>query len=83
MGKWGSKSVKGELEGKVCAISRNGKEICHIQKSGRTSEGILEDKFWDTVEAIRYTGHLYGRIGEGGANGSNVGTHKGGWEEHL
>jgi hypothetical protein len=83
MGIWGSKSVKGELEGEVCAISRNGEEICHILKSGRTSEGILEEKFWSTEEGIRYKGHLYVRIGGGGANGSNVGTYKGGKEEHL
>lgn len=80
---WESKSVKGELEEGVRGISRTGEEICHILKSGRTSEGILEEKFCGTEEGVRYIGHLYVRIGEGGAYGSNVGTYKGGKEEHL
>jgi hypothetical protein len=64
-------------------FSRNGEEICHILKSGRTSEGILEEKFWGTEEGIRYIRHLYVRIREGGANGSHVGTYMGGKEVHL
>lgn len=79
----GSKSVKGELKGEVCAISRNGEEICHVLKSGRASDRILEQKFCGTEEGIRYVGHMYVRIGEGGANGSNVGTYKGCKEGHL
>lgn len=75
-GKW-------ELEREVCAISKNGEEICHILKSGRKSEGILEQKFRGTEEGIRYIGHRYVRIGEGGANGSSVGIYKGGKEEHI
>jgi hypothetical protein len=55
---WESKSVNEELEGEVCCISRIGEEICHILKSGRTSEGILEEKFCGTEEGISYIGHL-------------------------
>jgi len=61
------------MKGEVCVISRNGEVICHILKSGKTSDGILEEKFWGTDEGIR----------EVGANGSDVGTCKGGKMEHL
>jgi hypothetical protein len=83
VGLWGSKSLKGEPEGEVYAISRNGEEICYILKSGRTSEVILEEKFLGSEEGMRYIGHLYVRIGEDGANGPNVVTYRGSKEEHL
>jgi len=66
----------------MCCFQEWRRNLPHFEE-WKNKDGILEEKFWGTEEGIRYVGHLYDRIGEGGANGSDVGTYKGGKMEHL